>query len=77
MPVLQRNPMDKRSFTYASKCWMKNKIRKGAMLYYKCEAKLKNGHDCTRIANQDEKYWFLDKHYCTQHAQLALRKQSM
>jgi hypothetical protein len=69
--------MDKRSFTSASKAWMKNKIRRGEMIYYKCEATLKNGHDCTRIASQNEKYWFLDKHYCTQHAQLAARKQTM
>jgi hypothetical protein len=69
--------MDKRSFTSASKAWMKNKIRRGEMIYYKCEATLKNGHDCTRIASQNEKYWFLDKHYCTQHAQLAARKQRM
>ncbi len=69
--------MDRRAFTSASKAWMKNKIRKGAMLYYKCEAKLKNGHDCTRVATQDEKYWFFDKHYCTQHAQLEARKQQI
>ena len=69
--------MDRQAFTQASKLWMKNKIRKGAMLYYKCQAKLKTGDGCKRKASQNEKYWFLDKHYCTQHAQLEERKQQI
>lgn len=69
--------MEKRAFTDASKAWMKNKIRKGAMIYYKCEASLKNGDDCKRIASQNEKYLFLEKHLCTQHAQLEERKQQI
>ena len=69
--------MDRRAFTNSSKCWMKNKIRRGAMLYYKCEATLKHGGTCRRIANQDEKYWCMEKHYCTQHAQLEVRKQQI
>jgi hypothetical protein len=69
--------MDKRSFTNASKAWMKNKIRKGEMYYYKCEATQKNGKECPRVANTDSKYWFLDKHYCTQHAQLVARNPTM
>ena len=69
--------MDKRSFTNASKSWMKNKIRKGQMYFYKCQAKLKNGEDCTRVANTNPDYWHLDKHYCTQHAQLVERRQTM
>jgi len=69
--------MDRRAFTNSSKVWMKNKIRRGEMLYYKCEGKLKNGHDCSRIATQNEKYWFLEKHLCTQHAQLEARKQQI
>lgn len=69
--------MDKRAFTDASKAWMQNKIRKGAMFYYKCQATLKNGRPCTRVASQNEKYMFLDKHYCSQHAQLEARKQQI
>ncbi len=69
--------MDRRSFTNASKAWMKNKIRKGQMYYYKCEAIQKNGKECPRVANTDSKYWFLDKHYCTQHAQLVARNPTM
>lgn len=69
--------MDKRSFTNASKAWMQNKIRKGERYHYKCEAHLKSGESCTRVASTDFKYWFLDKHYCTQHAQLVARKQTI
>jgi hypothetical protein len=69
--------MNSRDFTSASNDWMKNKIRKGAMVYYKCEANLKNGTPCRRVANQNEKYWFLEKHFCTQHAQLDVRKQQI
>ena len=65
------------SFTAASRAWMANKIRKGAMIYYKCEAEFKNGEHCTRMASQKDEFQFLDKRYCTQHAQLALRKQTM
>ncbi len=59
-----------RFFDTSSRDWMKNKIRRGAMFYYRCEATMKNGCQCERIANTSEKYMFLDKHYCTQHAQL-------
>jgi hypothetical protein len=69
--------MDRQAFIEASKDWMRNKIRKGAMVYYKCEATLKNGGGCDRRASQNEKYWFLDNHFCSQHAQLELRKQQI
>lgn len=62
------------AFDAASDAFHANKIRKGAMLYYKCEAEQKNGSQCKRLASQDEKFWHLDKHYCTQHAQLALKQ---
>jgi hypothetical protein len=69
--------MDCSAFTKASEDWMRNKIRKGAMTYYKCQATLKNGQDCTRVASQNDKYLFLEKHFCTQHAQLEERKQQI
>ena len=65
------------TFATASKAWMANKIRHGAMLYYKCEATLKTGKPCRRMASQKDAFQFLDKHYCTQHAQLALRNATM
>lgn len=64
-------------FTESSTAWMQNKVRRGAMLYYKCEAIQKNGECCSRIASQKDEFLFLEKQYCTQHAQLALLKQRM
>lgn len=69
--------MDQSEFSGASEAWMKNKIRKGAMIYYKCEAIQHNGLGCSRKASQDEKYKELDKHYCSQHAHVEARKQQM
>ena len=64
-------------FTESSNAWMQNKVRRGAMLYYKCEAIQKNGECCNRIASQKDEFLFLEKHYCTQHAQLVLLKARM
>ena len=64
-------------FTNSSQSWMANKLRRGAMIYYKCQAIQKNGVACCRVATQDPTFQFLDTHYCTQHAQLVLLKQRM
>jgi hypothetical protein len=42
-----QEPID---FEAASKAWMANKIRKGAMVYYKCQATLKTGDPCKLTA---------------------------
>lgn len=65
------------TFTTSSQSWMANKLRRGAMIYYKCQAIQKNGQSCCRVASQDPAFQFLDNHYCTQHAQLMLLKQRM
>jgi hypothetical protein len=41
-------------FEIASKAWMANKIRKGAMVYYKCQATLKSGSPCKLAAVGDQ-----------------------
>lgn len=80
--ILTRSKMKEQNtlqelFTASSLAWMANKVRRGAMIYYKCEALQKNGTCCRRVASQDDTFQFLEKHYCTQHAQLVLLKQRM
>jgi hypothetical protein len=72
-----RNEFSPTFFTESSASWMSNKIRRGAMLYYKCQAIQKNGECCSRIASQKDEFLDLDKQYCTQHAQLVLLKARM
>jgi hypothetical protein len=48
-------------FEAASKAWMANKIRKGAMLYYKCQATLKSGVPCSLAAVGT-------LHFCKRHS---------
>jgi len=48
-------------FEAASKAWMANKIRKGAMLYYKCQATLKSGLPCSLAAAGT-------LHFCKRHS---------
>ncbi len=48
-------------FEAASKAWMANKIRKGAMLYYKCQATLKSGAPCSLAA-------IGEIHFCKRHS---------
>ena len=48
-------------FDAASAAWMANKIRKGAMLYYKCQATLKSGDPCKLAA-------IGTLHFCKRHA---------
>lgn len=48
-------------FEIASKAWMANKIRKGAMVYYKCQATLKSGAPCKLVAVGDQ-------YLCKRHA---------
>jgi hypothetical protein len=48
-------------FDAASAAWMANKIRKGAMLYYKCQATLKSGDPCKLAAVGT-------LHFCKRHA---------
>ena len=48
-------------FDAASAAWMANKIRKGAMLYYKCQATLKSGDPCKLAATGT-------LHFCKRHA---------
>ena len=37
-------------FDYSSKAWMANKIRRGAMIYYRCAGALKSGGQCQNVA---------------------------
>lgn len=56
-------------FDEASKAWMANKVRRGAMVYYRCTATQKSGKPCTRIASNEESAKNPDKpQLCTQHA---------
>lgn len=48
-------------FDAASAAWMANKIRKGPMLYYKCQATLKSGGPCKVAAAGT-------LHFCKRHA---------
>jgi hypothetical protein len=51
-------------FEIASKAWMANKIRKGAMLYYKCQATLKSGSPCKLASTAGPG----DPHFCKRHS---------
>ena len=56
-----QEPID---FDAASAAWMANKIRKGAMLYYKCQATLKSGDPC-KLASVET---VGEPHFCKRHA---------
>ena len=56
-----QEPID---FDAASAAWMANKIRKGAMLYYKCQASLKSGEPC-KLASVET---VGEPHFCKRHA---------
>lgn len=56
-------------FDEASRAWMANKVRRGAMIYYHCTATQKNGKPCTRIASNEHAAKHPDApQFCTQHA---------
>jgi len=55
-----QEPID---FDAASAAWMANKIRKGAMLYYKCQATLKSGDPCKLAASGT-------LHFCKRHSKI-------
>jgi hypothetical protein len=57
-------------FDAASAAWMANKVRHGAMIYYRCEATLKDGHICSRTA---EYAHALQSMLCKQHRALQVR----
>ena len=51
-------------FDVAAAAWHSNKIRRGAMYYYRCTATLKDGRQCSRCATHAEKIT------CKAHAKL-------
>jgi hypothetical protein len=51
-------------FEIASKAWMANKIRKGAMVYYKCQATLKSGIPCKLASTAGAG----EPHLCKRHS---------
>ena len=56
--------MTSEDFDAASRGWMSNKIRKGAMVYYACTAIQKNGKPCPLSAIQDA---LAPAHLCRRH----------
>jgi hypothetical protein len=55
-------------FEESSKAWMANKVRSGAMIYYKCQAETLGGHGCSRAAFYTQAYMADDAEFlCKQH----------
>lgn len=64
-------------FDEASKAWMANKVRRGAMVYYLCTATQKAGKPCTRISSNEETAKNpLALQLCTQHARYSNQDQN-
>jgi|Laugrespbdmm15sd_2_1035082.scaffolds.fasta_scaffold128429_2 hypothetical protein len=63
-------------FDEASKAWMANKVRRGAMVYYLCTATQKSGKPCTRISSNEETAKNpIALQLCTQHARYSNQNQ--
>ena len=64
-------------FDEASAAWMANKVRRNAMVYYKCTAMQKSGKPCTRISSNEETAKHPDRsQLCTQHARCTSQAQA-
>lgn len=65
-------------FEESSRAWMANKVRSGAMVYYKCQAKKADDSDCSRAAFYTQPYYADDAEFlCKQHRKSkAYKRQS-
>ena len=61
-----QNEFDAKFFDEARAAWNANKIRRGPLYYYKCEAIQKDGKPCGRRSKQE-----VGVHLCGIHARAA------